>query len=130
MSTSLKTLLGSLFLLTSLAAPSLGQDLELGRAVWVQDCENCHGDISYVLAPVAPERGAFPPYYAGSAYILNVPPEYIRSAILYGVTGTGMTGWGGMLSNEALDSLINYIEYIRRQELIRSQQRLGPEYSR
>jgi mono/diheme cytochrome c family protein len=95
------------------AAPATAQNLELGRAVYVEDCANCHGEIEYPGGPVDPERGAFPPYYAGNSYLLNVSPANIRAAILYGVTGTGMTGWGGDLSNEALDSLIGYIEYIR-----------------
>jgi mono/diheme cytochrome c family protein len=102
-------------LLTVLGASSAAaQSWNLGRLVYIQNCAPCHGEIESPGGPVAPERGAVPAYYAGSNYLMAVPPRTIRVAVLYGVTGTGMNGMGGQLSDVEIESLIGYIESFRR----------------
>ena len=103
-------------MLACLATNVAAQELEVGAAIYQQQCAYCHGELGYPGGPYypEPEPGVNPAFYAGSFYLMRVPPIDIRAAVLYGVTGTGMTGIGGAFSNEELGALIAYIESFRR----------------
>jgi len=97
-----------------LAAPAAAQELQLGAAIYQQQCAVCHGELYRPDGPLDAESGPLPAYYAGHSYLMSVPPMYIRTAVLYGVTGTNMHGIGGAMSNGELNALIAYIESFRR----------------
>ena len=95
-----------------LASTAEAQNLALGNAVYQENCAPCHGELG-PLPPRAAEDGAIPAYYSGGNYILSVPPGVISNAVVFGVPGSGMNGFGGAISNEQLGALIAYIESFR-----------------
>lgn len=101
-------------LLLALAAPAAAQN-ELGNAVYQQNCAACHGELAPPQSgPVDREEGAIPAYYSGNNYLLRVSPEQMQAAILYGVPGAGMTGFGGALSSGEIEALMAYIYSFER----------------
>ena len=89
------------------------QYLPLGADIYQRACVSCHGEIYAPYGPISEEPGVIPAFYVGNAYLPRIPPSALSAAILLGVTGTGMNGLGGSLSNEELESLIAYIESFR-----------------
>jgi len=103
-------------LMSTVARQGRAQDLrqlQFGGAIYEAECTPCHGQLYDPGGPLGPETGAIPAFYAGSRYLLRLPPQTISTAILLGVAGTGMSGIGGELSDAQLDALIGYIEWFR-----------------
>ena len=88
--------------------------LQLGNELYQSQCATCHGELYDPGGPLGPEAGAIPAFYVGSRYLMMASPQQLRVAILMGVTGTGMNGLGGQISNVGLESLIDYVESFRR----------------
>lgn len=95
------------------ARSASAQSFALGEAVYEENCAVCHGQLIDAPGPTDDEAGAIPAYYQGHNYLLAVPPETLRAAVLYGVPGAGMQGFGGAISDLQLESLIGYIESFR-----------------
>lgn len=77
---------------------------EAGKAVFMTNCANCHGEQG---------QGIVGPNLTDKFWLHGHTPEKVFLTIKNGVPDKGMLTWGGILKDEEMMSLVAFIESIR-----------------
>ncbi len=91
--------------------PPTNASLALGRQLYQEHCQQCHGEAGRGDGPLAPTLDP-PPLDLG----VHVPLHPDRQLFLFvhdGVAGTAMAPWGGRLADEEIWHLVNYMKTFR-----------------
>ncbi len=98
--------------------PPLPVDIQLGRAVFLQNCAVCHGASGEGRAPAPPMKAE------GHAH--HHPDWELYMVIAEGRTGLGeMPAWKGKLSDREIRSVIAYIKTLWEDDQRRFQDRIN-----
>ncbi|SRR5579884_66507 len=96
-------LLGSL-----LWRPSLAADFTRGKTLYNAHCAACHGVLGDGNGPQADQYTPRPTDFTSATEMSAVPPDVNEQVVAQGKPGTGMPGFGLILSPEEFQDLIAY----------------------
>jgi mono/diheme cytochrome c family protein/peroxiredoxin len=80
-----------------------------GRLAYQVHCARCHGVEGHGDGPDAERLQPRPRDFASSGWRSAPTPDAVRRAIVAGIAGTAMPGWGDSLSRRELDGLVAHV---------------------
>ena len=104
----------------ALDLPTRAIDFARGKAIFEQDCLQCHGARGAGDGPRAREFTP-PPESIGSAVKMNaVSPALMYRVVSVGVAGTMMTSWSAMLKPDERWAVVMYVNSLRASDADRA----------
>ena len=111
--------LWTLLVLISLAPPPLyaqdyPSDLARGKAVYVRQCQSCHGVSGYGDGPAAHSLKVPPVNFHRFRSFLKSDEELLRT-IEHGVVFSPMHSWRGQLTDGEMQDVLAYVRLLSQQ---------------
>lgn len=104
----------------ALDLPTHAVDLARGKAMFEQDCAQCHGPRGAGDGPRAKEITPPPEAIGSAAAMASVSPALIYRVISVGVAGTMMPSWAGMLTPDDRWAVTAYVNSLRASDADRA----------
>jgi high-affinity iron transporter len=97
----------------ALDLPTHAVDVARGRAIFAQDCAQCHGPSGAGDGPRAKEINPRPEAIGSAASMRGVSPALIYRVISVGVAGTMMPAWAGAIAPDDRWAVTAYVNSLR-----------------
>ncbi len=84
-------------------------DRAVGARIYAQYCVPCHGSAGDARTPLATHLSPPPRNFTDAATMATLDDARLANSILYGVEGTAMAPWDGVLNKEDVRRVLAYI---------------------
>ena len=104
----------------ALDLPTRAVDLARGRAIYEQNCVQCHGATGAGDGPRSKETNTPPPAIGAAATMHGVTPAFAYRVVSVGIPNTMMASWAPVLSTDERWAVVQYVASLRASDAMRA----------